>query len=141
MKTSDQTDLYRYYDESGHLLYIGISGDFLTRTNQHRRNSFWYKYAKTITIQKFCNRTLAIRAEREAIKREKPEFNIEHNERINLMSRKKTSERLEKNFMVEAPEPNIPSKNCKKGNYNGRMPESADEFNAKIGMAKTETYI
>ena len=74
-----QTELYRYFDKKGTLLYVGISLNAVSRAAQHRIASFWYKNASSITIERFPNRQSALNAEKEAIQKENPVHNVYYN--------------------------------------------------------------
>jgi predicted GIY-YIG superfamily endonuclease len=67
--------VYRHFDDSGVLLYIGMSVDFLKRTSDHVRKSGWSKRVATVTITWYDTPQEASIAEAEAIKTEKPLFN------------------------------------------------------------------
>lgn len=73
------TELYRYFDDAGVLLYVGISFSTLQRALQHRRDKSWWRYAKTIDIEHYDTRDAALEAERLAIVNERPLCNIVHN--------------------------------------------------------------
>jgi predicted DNA-binding transcriptional regulator AlpA len=68
--------LYRHFDSDGVLLYVGQSKCAINRLNGHKRESSWYDSIATVTIEPFASRAQALRAEQEAISREKPRFNI-----------------------------------------------------------------
>lgn len=74
----DTTDLYRYFDKDGNLLYVGISINAMLRLSQHRCTSSWYQEADKVKIEKFERRSDAIKAERKAIRDESPAHNIRH---------------------------------------------------------------
>lgn len=67
--------LYRHYDASGGLLYVGISNRFLERLQAHFRESGWAWKIKTITIDYFKTERAVRSAERSAIKLERPIWN------------------------------------------------------------------
>jgi predicted GIY-YIG superfamily endonuclease len=77
--TKQKTDLYRHYNKSGKLLYVGISNSAIYRLQQHRSGSHWYDEIANVTIEKFPDRTAALNAEFKAIQTEKPAHNIDHN--------------------------------------------------------------
>jgi hypothetical protein len=68
--------LYRHYDASGTLLYVGISLSALTRLEQHKASS-WFGNIARVDIQKFETRQEALEAERIAITSERPVHNIQ----------------------------------------------------------------
>ena len=76
-----ETELYRYFNDKGSLLYVGISLSAVYRACQHKSVSHWYKYATKIDIQRFDSRGDALSAEREAIKKESPIYNLMHNKK------------------------------------------------------------
>ena len=67
--------IYRHFNESGELLYVGRSRCPLTRLAQHAGGSDWYEDIATITIE-WVDETGAHRAEWEAIHRENPKHNL-----------------------------------------------------------------
>lgn len=72
--------LYRWYDGAGRLLYIGITGDLLTRQASHSRKSSWVQFAAGSTIERHPTREAALASEERAIKLELPLFNKQHND-------------------------------------------------------------
>jgi excinuclease UvrABC nuclease subunit len=98
--TQNPCHLYRHFDKDGNLLYVGISMSVLNRIVQHERNSKWFPNLGHITIQEFGSRSLAEKAERIAIKTEKPPYNIVHKDkakqRISKAVRRRGQEMREK---------------------------------------------
>lgn len=74
------TQLYRHFDAGGELLYVGISLHAVVRLTAHKSQSAWFKDIVRIEIENYSSRMEAIRAEIEAIKTEKPIYNVLHNE-------------------------------------------------------------
>jgi predicted GIY-YIG superfamily endonuclease len=72
--------LYRHYNSSGELLYIGISISQLQRLAQHKQYSHWIMEVSDIKIENFETREEALKAERWAIKEECPKYNVIHND-------------------------------------------------------------
>jgi predicted DNA-binding transcriptional regulator AlpA len=70
------TCLYRHFDSSGALLYVGISLNALVRMSRHSRDSRWFDRVATITVERFPTRQEALLAERKAVATEKPPFNV-----------------------------------------------------------------
>jgi hypothetical protein len=68
--------LYRHFAADGTLLYVGISVCPISRTYLHRGNSLWFAEVATITIERFASRAEAMEAERQALNRENPKYNI-----------------------------------------------------------------
>lgn len=75
--------LYRHYDPTGRLLYVGITNDYRRRCAQHADDKPWWQLVDPgrSTCQTWPNRAAAELAEVEAIRSERPVFNIAHNER------------------------------------------------------------
>jgi predicted GIY-YIG superfamily endonuclease len=72
--------LYRFFDADGGLLYIGVSMNVWARFSQHRQGSAFFPDAASVTMQGgFSSRAKLLVAERTAIRREKPRFNVVHN--------------------------------------------------------------
>lgn len=72
--------LYRFSDAAGQLLYIGISINAAARAAQHKHDKNWWPDVATMTIETHDVDRQAIEAiERDAIKRERPRYNVTHN--------------------------------------------------------------
>jgi hypothetical protein len=76
--------LYRHFDSTGSLLYVGISLSAITRLQQHKK-SRWFKDICKTTIESFDTREQAKNAERNAITTENPRFNIQNKQRGGIM--------------------------------------------------------
>lgn len=76
VEAAERTALYRHWDASGKLLYVGISLSPLSRISKHRDRSHWFNSIACISIQWFDSREQASRAERRAIRRERPRHNL-----------------------------------------------------------------
>lgn len=72
--------LYRFFDASDVLLYVGITVDPSARFRKHRGDKPWWDDVDHIGIEKFESRELALEAERKAIREENPIHNVVHNE-------------------------------------------------------------
>lgn len=83
--SDDRTALYRFYDTAGDLVYIGMSKNPLRRFGAHVAMEGWRQIAE-IKIEWFATRTLALAAERAAIKSEKPAWNSVHTPRHKIVS-------------------------------------------------------
>jgi predicted GIY-YIG superfamily endonuclease len=70
--------LYRHFNAAGELLYVGISLSPTTRLYQHRSGARWFREISSVTVEWFDCRQFAETAERQAIKSEKPRYNIAH---------------------------------------------------------------
>lgn len=73
-----RTAVYRKYDASGTLLYIGITANFQNRDSVHGVLSPWWKYVDRTDVEWFPNRQAALEAESQAIRDEDPIFNTMH---------------------------------------------------------------
>ena len=67
--------LYRHYDSSGALLYVGQTLNPLGRLAVHKTKSAWFSLIAKIEIQNFDTRELVIDAEKIAILTERPLHN------------------------------------------------------------------
>ena len=67
--------LYRCFDAEGRLLYLGKSRYFLSRLETHRQTSPWWHEVAKITTETVPDDQLD-EAEREAIRRERPLYNL-----------------------------------------------------------------
>jgi predicted GIY-YIG superfamily endonuclease len=74
-----ETHLYRFYDDSGNLLYVGVTNSLESRFSQHQKDKPWYHQVSEIKTETYPTRDAALWAERDAIKLEKPIYNIIHN--------------------------------------------------------------
>jgi len=72
------TSLYRYFNNAGELLYVGISINAVYRLGQHKETAPWFEFIDRIEIEKFESFKLALAAEKIAIQAEKPLHNIAH---------------------------------------------------------------
>lgn len=77
---NEETELYRHFDSSGRLLYVGISLSTPQRLQQHMRGSKWAAEIERVEIERFPSRRDAIGAEIKAIISEKPLWNVAHNQ-------------------------------------------------------------
>ncbi len=80
--------LYRFFDEVGDLLYVGITMNPAARWKQHSQDKDWWTEVANITVEPHKSRTAVLEAERLAILTEHPRYNTMHNTRV-------TSKRLE----------------------------------------------
>lgn len=72
--------LYRMYDTYGILYYIGITMRQSHRMHEHQRAKWWWHLITDIKVEHFPDRETALKAEELAIRSEKPEYNVVHNE-------------------------------------------------------------
>lgn len=79
METSNNvTDLYRFYDIDGRLLYVGISLNAAMRAAQHRAEKSWWPDVARMDVERHSDRATALEAERQAIVDERPRHNVVH---------------------------------------------------------------
>lgn len=71
--------MYRLYSEDGELLYIGITSDIVARMAGHRADKYWWTEVCTKRFEYLESRAELEAAERLAIIREKPLYNLTHN--------------------------------------------------------------
>lgn len=71
--------LYRFFDASGDLLYIGITLNPGGRWKQHREDKPWWEEVGDITLETYPDRPSVLDAERKAIITEHPRYNKTHN--------------------------------------------------------------
>ncbi len=69
------TNIYRWFDENGRLLYVGITNDLATRQTSHAKRSAWAEFARYCDVTKHPDRETAADGERAAIEFELPVFN------------------------------------------------------------------
>ena len=79
----DETTLYRMFDGSGQLLYVGVTATVrgATRFGEHAKGKWWWPDVKALTVEHYMTREAAESAERRAIQSEAPLHNIVHNRR------------------------------------------------------------
>lgn len=87
-----KTSLYRHYNSSDELLYVGISLSALQRLGQHAEHSAWFGSISRVTIEHYETRQLALDAEREAVIRERPLHNVHHKKSAEEARRNATKE-------------------------------------------------
>jgi hypothetical protein len=67
--------VYRHFDSSGVLLYIGMSSSAKVRYEFHKRKSPWFSQVVKWTLEEFDTRASAMAAEKAAIETERPLHN------------------------------------------------------------------
>lgn len=75
--TSRPHSLYRAYDLSGALLYVGITLNIPNRFTAHQGNKAWWSDVANIKLEHFPDRAAVLTAERTAIMEEAPAYNIQ----------------------------------------------------------------
>lgn len=73
--------VYRHYDASDRLIYVGCSGAPKTRNEQHRATTWWFDQVARSRYTVYPNREYALEMERQAIAAENPKWNIRHRDR------------------------------------------------------------
>jgi predicted GIY-YIG superfamily endonuclease len=68
--------LYRCYDETGQLVYVGSTGDLFRRLTAHRHNSWWSYQVAKVVAKVYADPFTARAAERQAIREEQPRWNV-----------------------------------------------------------------
>lgn len=68
--------LYRFFDSSGALLYIGITETFGARLVAHEATKPWFADVAAISIERHPSRSALAEAEAEAVRREQPLHNL-----------------------------------------------------------------
>lgn len=74
-RTNAVHHVYRCYDETGRLIYVGSSANLFGRLTQHRRTSWWASQVVRVTAKVYPNGTVAREHERQAIRTENPRWN------------------------------------------------------------------
>ena len=70
--------LYRLYDRSGQLLYVGVTNNLFRRWKQHSQDKAWWPAVHKFTQDWYPDRQSVEEAERRAIKSERPIHNVIH---------------------------------------------------------------
>lgn len=73
------TSVYRFYNLTDELLYIGIAYDGTQRWRMHAAAKPWWSEVHRAEIEHFATRDEALDAEREQIKALQPKYNVHHN--------------------------------------------------------------
>lgn len=73
-----KTALYRHFDTSGALLYVGVSLSAVARLAQHKQTAHWFEQLARVDVEWFDSRFEALEAEAIAITRELPRHNVQH---------------------------------------------------------------
>lgn len=76
------TTLYRFFDRSGTLIYVGISDNWPTRMKQHSRTQDWFDEIAQITFETWPDRESAEEAERQAVINEGPTYNKHYHQPV-----------------------------------------------------------
>lgn len=73
-----RTALYRVFDSTGKLLYVGISQNPDIRFGQHSQTKLWWSEVDVRKVEWYETRAEAATAEKVAIKAEMPHWNLHH---------------------------------------------------------------
>lgn len=71
--------LYRFYNTAGRLLYVGISNNPDRRWDEHEDDKPWWGEVEDQTSERVGTMREALDAEEDAIRRERPLYNVVHN--------------------------------------------------------------
>ncbi|MFD7867346.1 GIY-YIG nuclease family protein [Streptomyces sp. NPDC059783] len=74
--TDDEASVYRVYDASGALLYVGMGRNPMNRWASHSAQHAWWHRARSYRVEWFATRKEALAEELRAIREEAPECNI-----------------------------------------------------------------
>lgn len=77
-RTVAKLALYRFYNDSGQLLYVGITNDPPRRMGQHAKDKEWWAQVRGMTVDWYPDRPSVLAAEKRAINVENPLHNIQH---------------------------------------------------------------
>lgn len=72
----NETAVYRFYDDLGDLLYVGVAWNPFKRWATHRRRSGWHGSARRVVVEVYRSEREALRIEREWIRNAEPTWNI-----------------------------------------------------------------
>jgi predicted GIY-YIG superfamily endonuclease len=78
-QTPVPTALYRLRDQSGALLYVGITDNPERRWKDHAKDKSWWPDVKDRSVEWLPTRDHALAAEATAIRAERPRYNRHHN--------------------------------------------------------------
>jgi len=73
--------LYKIFNCDNEIIYIGITIDFQSRIKDHKYTKDWWSEVSYIRKTKYKNRFKVLEAEKRAIKKYNPVFNIQHNKK------------------------------------------------------------
>lgn len=76
---SAPTSVYRYYDQYGVLLYVGITDRGTERNREHNRDKDWWVLVSRQEVDHHPDRASALTAEAALIRKHQPPFNTQHN--------------------------------------------------------------
>lgn len=70
--------LYRCYDKTDQLVYVGISHDAHARLRGHSYRSWWAADVEYVELEEIQGKTAALEAEKVAVRTEHPRWNVQH---------------------------------------------------------------
>lgn len=73
------TSVYRYFDQGGLLLYVGITARGIARQREHNADKEWWPFVARQEVDHFESREAAAKRERHLIRQFHPPFNKQHN--------------------------------------------------------------
>lgn len=73
----EPTCVYQYYDHSGRILYVGITGRGIKRSHEHAKSKDWWSQTTGCHIEHFASREDALARESYLIAAYKPPFNTQ----------------------------------------------------------------
>lgn len=73
---NDTTTLYRLFSADCELLYVGIAQRWYNRMAEHASQKAWWPEVVNVDLETFPSREAARAAERQAIRDEKPVYNV-----------------------------------------------------------------
>lgn len=73
------TSVYRYYDKSSLLLYVGITSRGIRRQREHNHDKEWWPFVTKQEVEHYSTRATASAREKELIRQFRPPFNRTHN--------------------------------------------------------------
>ncbi|MGW2865917.1 GIY-YIG nuclease family protein [Streptomyces sp. NPDC001205] len=96
-----RTALYRLYDESEGLLYVGIAFDPRLRWKTHAREKPWWTKVHVKEIEWFLTRAEAEGAEALAIKDQRPKHNVIGNVPVRALPKQRKNRRFPERSVEE----------------------------------------
>jgi predicted GIY-YIG superfamily endonuclease len=76
MTIEAEAQVYRMFDHSAQLLYVGVTCDIDKRFMAHARQKPWYDEVATVDITERMPRSEALQMEADAIRSEAPRYNV-----------------------------------------------------------------
>lgn len=75
-RQGEPTDVYRAFDASGRLLYVGVTARLNQRIHEHRSTKDWWSEVAEIQSETYPGRATALAVEHSAVANERPIYNI-----------------------------------------------------------------